>query len=141
MNELNVLLVFKREESIPGFKLFLKMYHINVIAYTTSPETAIQTYNACEVKPHVILMDANWNAPSAKSSERQPGAGLSLVKKFLQIPVPVIVMTTFHESRTLNFYREHGASGYTFRNSSETEIVDCLKNVGSGKNHFSLSKE
>lgn len=141
MNELNVLLVFKREESIPGFKMFLKMYHINVIAYSTEPETAIQTYNASEVKPQVVLMDANWTTNYTKSSERQPGVGLSLLKKFLQVPVPVIVMTTFHEQRTLNFYKEHGASGYTFRNSSEIEIVDCLKNVSSGQNHFSLSKE
>lgn len=127
---INIFILFKRGNSIPLFELIFERHNITVIGSSTDPEKAMQDFLACDTKPDIVLMDANW------ASKGVPGVGLSMLKQFLDYQVKVVALTTHYDYRTLTFYKEHGAHGYAYRTSSEIDIITCLKVVHSGQHHF-----
>lgn len=133
---INIFLMFKRDNSIPLFNLLFSPHNIAIVGSCTNTTKAVETIAACEVKPDIVLMDANW------TSNGETVVGLDLLKQFLALPqIKVIALTTHFEYRTSNYYKEHGAHGYAYRNSSETEIIKCIQNVYSGNYHFIYSKD
>lgn len=127
---INIFIMFKRGNSIPVFQLIFERHNIAVICSCTEPETALQDFLSCAIKPDIVFMDANW------ASKGVSGVGLSLLHKFIQYQVKVIALTTHYDERTLNFYKEHGAHGYAYRTASEADIITCVKVVYSGQLHF-----
>lgn len=80
--------------------------------------------------PDIILMDINLPDIS----------GIDLCKTVVEDypSVYIIGLSTFNQTSFINKMMENGASGYVLKNASQTELMEAIKTVSSGKKYLSF---
>ena len=100
---------------------------IDIIAEAASGEEAVT--KARELKPNVVLMDANM-----------PGiGGLEATRRLLRYDpdIKIIVITVHDEEPYPSRFMQAGASGYLTKGASADEMVIAIRQVATGKRYLS----
>ncbi|OWV97208.1 response regulator transcription factor [Rhizobium sp. R693] len=127
-DKIKVLLIDNHPLVLDGLKAVLETFHhIEVVGTAGQAQTGLEL--ACEVRPHVVLMDINMPKLS----------GIDAIELFKrQIPETRIVMLSMHDSREyISSSVMHGAAGYILKDVSTDEIVSAIETVADGKTYFS----
>ncbi|MDH5432863.1 MAG: UvrY/SirA/GacA family response regulator transcription factor, partial [Gammaproteobacteria bacterium] len=100
---------------------------IDIVAEAASGEEAVT--KARELKPNVVLMDANM-----------PGiGGLEATRRLLRYDpdIKIIVITVHDEEPYPSRFMQAGASGYLTKGASADEMVIAIRQVATGKRYLS----
>jgi len=127
-DKIKVLLIDNHPLVLDGLKAVLETFHhIEVVGTAGQAQTGLEL--ACQVRPHVVLMDINMPKLS----------GIDAIELFKrQIPEARIVMLSMHDSREyISSSVMHGAAGYILKDVSTDEIVSAIETVADGKTYFS----
>jgi DNA-binding NarL/FixJ family response regulator/class 3 adenylate cyclase/tetratricopeptide (TPR) repeat protein len=80
---------------------------------------------ARELKPEVILIDANFDKSSCLET-------ISIIREYIPTAIPVIIADSEEEADVLHALR-CGAHGYLFESTPDEEIVQALKKAAAGE--------
>ncbi|MBZ9790127.1 response regulator transcription factor [Rhizobium sp. 3T7] len=127
-DKIKVLLIDNHPLVLDGLKAVLETFdHIEVVGTAGLAETGLEL--ACQVRPHVLLMDINMPKLSGIDA-------IELFKK--QIPETRIVMLSMHDSREyISSSVIRGAAGYILKDVSTDEIISAVETVADGGKYFS----
>jgi len=129
---IHLFAVCKNDRFVRAIALLLGQKGVKLIDTCTQPGLAKSKLLACEPRPDVVLLDANWN--------NHPFSGPELLAELLNAhqPTPkIILMTHSFEERTVKRLQGMGASGYFSRASTHPDdIFQCIKNVHEGATFF-----
>ncbi|WP_431323232.1 response regulator transcription factor [Rhizobium sp. YTU87027] len=127
-DKIKVLLIDNHPLVLDGLKAVLETFHhIEVVGTAGQAQTGLEL--ACQVRPHVLLMDINMPKLS----------GIDAIELFKRkVPETRIVMLSMHDSREyISSSVMHGAAGYILKDVSTDEIVSAIETVADGKTYFS----
>lgn len=108
-------------------RLLADQEKIDIVAEAASGEEAVT--KARELKPNVVLMDANM-----------PGiGGLEATRRLLRYDpdIKIIVITVHDEEPYPSRFMQAGASGYLTKGASADEMVIAIRQVATGKRYLS----
>ena len=83
---------------------------------------------ACKLSPDIILVDL-----------RMPGmSGVELIQMMRrkQIPVRILVLTSFETDEDIYSTMKAGADGYLLKNTTQEEMVEAIRTVHAGRKYF-----
>ena len=96
---------------------------IEVVGETDNGADAVRLVH--ELKPDVVLMDLKMPQLDGADATMQIHAADPNVK--------ILILTTFGTSAELKKAMDGGASGALMKNSSQTELIEAIRDVASGK--------
>ena len=96
---------------------------IEVVGETDNGADAVRLVH--ELKPDVVLMDLKM--------PQQDGADATMQIHAADPQVKILILTTFGTSAELKKAMDGGASGALMKNSSQTELIEAIRDVASGK--------
>jgi len=124
---IKVLIVDDHELIRTGIgRLLADFEKINVVGEAVSGEEAVSL--ARDLRPHVVLMDANM-----------PGiGGLEATRRLVRFDpdVKVIAVTVHNEEPYPTKFMQAGAAGYVTKGADIEEIVIAIRQVNSGKRYI-----
>lgn len=96
---------------------------IEVVGETDNGADAVRLVH--ELKPDVVLMDLKM--------PQLDGADATIQIHAADPNVKILILTTFGTSAELKKAMDGGASGALMKNSSQTELIEAIRDVASGK--------
>jgi DNA-binding NarL/FixJ family response regulator len=126
--EINVAIVDDHQLVIDGLRSLLENESgFQFKAHALNGEEALKL--AANLKIDVFLMDIDMPVMSGIDATKRLKAEYPHIK--------VIILTMHDEKSIIKMLMDIGADGYLLKNSNREELVLAIRNVASGKKHFS----
>jgi DNA-binding NarL/FixJ family response regulator len=128
MNPIRLLIADDHTVFVEGLQFLLdSLPELTVVGKAYDGEEVVQ--KARELKPDVVLLDIGM--------PRQDGVEAAMQIKSSDAAIHIIMLSMNNEPDFILRSVEAGASGYLLKNASTNEIVEAIKKVMAGKQHFS----
>jgi DNA-binding NarL/FixJ family response regulator len=128
MNPIRLLIADDHTVFVEGLQFLLdSLPELTVVGKAYDGEEVVQ--KARELKPDIVLLDIGM--------PRQDGVEAAIQIKSSDAAIHIIMLSMNNEPDFILRSVEAGASGYLLKNASTSEIVEAIKKVMAGKQHFS----
>lgn len=124
---INILLVDDHQMVLDGLKLIMNSQDdFHVLGTCNNGKEACEFVESQEVD--VILMDLNMPVMN----------GIEASKKIKQAKpnVKILILSMLSDVKLIKNLVKEGVNGYLLKNSGQDEIVNAIRNIHSGNNHF-----
>ncbi len=128
MNPIRLLIADDHTVFVEGLQFLLEsLPELTVVGKAYDGEEVVQ--KARELKPDVVLLDIGM--------PKQDGIEAAVQIKSSDAAIRIIMLSMNNEPDFILRSVQAGASGYLLKNASTSEIVEAIKKVMAGKQHFS----
>ncbi len=128
MSLIRLLLADDHTVFVEGLRFLLESTgELNVVGEAFDGEEVVK--KARDLKPDVILMDIGMPRLDGIEATEQITRDNPSIR--------IVMLSMVNEPDTIVRAVQAGASGYLLKNSSKTEIVEAIKKVVAGKQHYS----
>jgi DNA-binding NarL/FixJ family response regulator len=128
MNPIRLLIADDHTVFVEGLQFLLEsLPELTVVGKAYDGEEVVQ--KALELKPDVVLLDIGM--------PRQDGIEAATQIKNSDADIRIIMLSMNNEPDFILRSVQAGASGYLLKNASTSEIVEAIKKIMAGKQHFS----